>query len=61
MSFIFCSIAYSQDVLSVDEMNSIYRKDHHVNKKVNKYSPLRQAGCYVVKKNLERNRYERKN
>ena len=43
MSFIFCSIAYSQDVLSVDEMNSIYRKDHHVNKKVNKYSPLRQA------------------
>ena len=43
MSFIFCSTAYSQDVLSVDEMNSIYRKDHHVNKKVNKYSPLRQA------------------
>ena len=40
MSFIFCSIAYSQDVLSVDEMNSIYRKDHHVNKKVNKYAPL---------------------
>ena len=43
MSFIFCSTAYTQDVLSVDEMNSIYRKDHHVNKKVNKYSPLRQA------------------
>ena len=43
MSFIFCSTAHSQDVLSVDEMNSIYRKDHHVNKKVNKYSPLRQA------------------
>jgi len=43
MSFIFYSTAHSQDVLSVDEMNSIYTKDHHVNKKVNKYSPLRQA------------------
>ena len=36
MSFIFCSTAYAQDVLSVDEMNSIYKKDHHVNKNVNK-------------------------
>ena len=39
----FCLTSNSQDVLTVDEMNSIYKKDHHINKKVNKYSSLRQA------------------
>ena len=43
MSAMFCLTSNSQDVLTVDEMNSIYKKDHHINKKVNKYSSLRQA------------------
>lgn len=33
----------AQDVLSTDEMNSVYKKEKHLNKKVQKYTPLRQA------------------
>ena len=33
----------AQDVLSVEDMNSVYKKEKHHNKIVQKYAPLRQA------------------
>ncbi|MGY8951430.1 MAG: type IX secretion system ring subunit PorN/GldN [Flavobacteriales bacterium] len=33
----------AQDVLTTEEMNSVYKKEKHHNKKVQQYSPLRQA------------------
>ena len=33
----------AQDVLSVDEMNSVYKKELTLNKKVQSYTPLREA------------------
>ena len=40
----FCLIsANGQDVLTAEEMNSVYKKEKHHNKRVQQYSPLRQA------------------
>ena len=33
----------AQDVLTTEEMNSVYKKEKHHNKIVQKYAPLRQA------------------
>jgi gliding motility associated protien GldN len=33
----------AQDVLTTEEMNSVYKKEKHHNKRVQQYSPLRQA------------------
>lgn len=33
----------AQDVLSTEEMNSVYKKEKHHNKRVQQYAPLRQA------------------
>ena len=35
--------ANAQDVLTTEEMNSVYKKEKHHNKKVQQYAPLRQA------------------
>jgi gliding motility associated protien GldN len=35
--------ANAQDILSTEEMNSIYKKDRHHSKRVQPYSPLREA------------------
>ncbi len=35
--------ASAQDVLSIEEMNSVYKKEKHHNKKVQKYTHLREA------------------
>jgi len=42
ITFCFGSVN-GQDVLSVEEMNSVYKKAKHHNKKVQPYTPLRQA------------------
>ncbi len=40
----FCALgANAQDVLSTEDMNSVYKKEKHHNKKVQHYAPLRQA------------------
>ena len=33
----------AQDVLTTEEMNSVYKKEKHHNKRVQPYAPLRQA------------------
>jgi len=33
----------AQDILTTEEMNSVYKKEKHHNKRVQKYAPLRQA------------------
>ena len=33
----------AQDILNPEEKNSVYKKEKHHNKKVQQYSPLRQA------------------
>jgi len=33
----------AQDVLTIEEMNSVYKKEKHNNKRVQQYAPLRQA------------------
>ena len=33
----------AQDVLTTEEMNSVYKKEKHHNKRVQQYAPLRQA------------------
>jgi hypothetical protein len=33
----------AQDVLTTEEMNSVYKKEKHHEKKVQNYAPLRQA------------------
>ena len=39
-----CLIAVNaQDVLTTEEMNSVYKKEKHHNKRVQQYAPLRQA------------------
>jgi len=44
LAITFCSLgANAQDVLSTEDMNSVYKKEKHHNKKVQHYSPLRQA------------------
>ncbi len=44
ITFLIISISgRAQDVLGIDRMNTIYKKDHHLNKKVQEYAPLRQA------------------
>jgi gliding motility associated protien GldN len=40
----FCLVAVNaQDVLTTEEMNSVYKKEKHHEKKVQHYAPLRQA------------------
>ncbi len=40
----FCFVSgTAQDVLTVEEMNSVFKKEKHHNKKVQQYAPLRQA------------------
>ena len=40
----FCLVGVNgQDVLSTEEMNSVYKKEKHHNKRVQQYAPLRQA------------------
>jgi len=40
----FCFVSVNgQDVLTPEEMNSVYKKEKHHNKRVQQYSPLRQA------------------
>ena len=40
----FCLVAVNaQDVLTTEEMNSVFKKEKHHNKRVQKYAPLRQA------------------
>jgi len=40
----FCFVGVNaQDVLTTEEMNSVYKKEKHHNKIVQKYAPLRQA------------------
>jgi len=38
----------AQDVLTTEDMNSVYKKEKHHNKRVQQYAPLRQA-CGLVK------------
>ena len=41
---IFCLIdTNAQDILTTEEMNSVYKKEKHHNKRVQQYAPLRQA------------------
>ena len=40
---IFSNDIKAQDVLSVEEMNSVYKKELTLNKKVQAYTPLREA------------------
>ena len=43
-TFVMSMYAYSQDVLmTVDEMNSVFKKENHPNKTVKAYASLRQA------------------
>ena len=42
-TFVMGVCAYSQDVLTVDDMNSVYKKENHPNKTVKAYASLRQA------------------
>ena len=40
----FCLVGVNaQDILTTEEMNSVYKKEKHHNKRVQKYAPLRQA------------------
>ena len=42
-TFVMGVCAYSQDVLTVDDMNSVYKKENHPNKTVKAYASLREA------------------
>jgi gliding motility associated protien GldN len=42
LTFAFAGVN-AQDVLSIEEMNSVFKKEKHHNKKVQPYAPLRQA------------------
>jgi len=42
LTFAFVGVN-AQDVLSIEEMNSVFKKEKHHNKKVQHYAPLRQA------------------
>ena len=42
LTFAFAGVN-AQDVLSIEEMNSVFKKEKHHNKKVQHYAPLRQA------------------
>ena len=33
----------AQDVLTTEDMNSVYKKEKHHNKKIQQYAPLREA------------------
>jgi gliding motility associated protien GldN len=37
------SVVFAQDVLSVEDMNSVYKKEVTLNKRVQQYAPLREA------------------
>jgi len=44
LTAILCLLGVNaQDVLTIEEKNSVYKKEKHHNKRVQKYSPLRQA------------------
>jgi len=40
----------AQDVLTIEEMNSVYKKEKHHNKRVQQYAPLRQADAMWSRK-----------
>jgi gliding motility associated protien GldN len=51
LTITFCLVGVNgQDVLSVEEMNSVYKKAKHHNKKVQPYTPLRQADAMWSRK-----------
>jgi gliding motility associated protien GldN len=44
LSFTLCLVGVNaQDILNTEEMNSVYKKAKHHNKRVQQYAPLRQA------------------
>jgi len=42
-SALFLVVVNAQDVLTPEDMNSVYKKEKHHNKRVQQYAPLRQA------------------
>jgi len=41
---VFCAVSLNaQNVLSIEDKNSVYKKEKHHNKRVQRYAPLRQA------------------
>ena len=40
----------AQDILTTEDMNSVYKKEKHHNKKVQNYAPLRQADVMLSRK-----------
>ena len=43
VSLCFTNNLNAQDVLSIEDMNSVYKKEITLNKKVQSYAPLREA------------------